>query len=63
MDDDLEPPGTPVLVIVVVGVLAVIGALTVVRWVFNAVFGLVTLAVIVGLVVVAFLAVRAIKRR
>ena len=59
----MEPhtrPGLPASAKVVVGVLAVFGALTLVRWVFSGLFTLLSIAVVLGLV---YLVVKVLTRR
>lgn len=63
MDDeeDIERPTIPVWFRLAVGVLAVIGAITVVRWLFGALAGLVKLAIVVALIALVVIAARSFK--
>ena len=62
MSDDLDTsPGLPVVVWLVIGLLAVIGVVTVVGWAFSLVWGLVRLAIVAVVVVGVVYAVRAFR--
>lgn len=63
MDDELERPSLPWWALVVVGVLALIGLVTVAGWVLGTIGGIVRLAVLALIVAVTALAVRGALRR
>jgi hypothetical protein len=58
MEDD-SPARPPILLWLVVGLLVVVGALTVVKWVFSVLSGLILLAVVIGIVVLVVSFIRA----
>lgn len=62
MDDDDDASRPPILLWLVVGVLVVIGALTVFRWVLSAISSLVVAAILIGLVFIVIAAVRGSRR-
>ena len=50
-------PRIPLLAVLLIGALALFGALTLVRWVIGAIFGLLTLVIVVAIVVAVMYAV------
>jgi hypothetical protein len=63
MAEELERPTISLWLWLVVGGLAVLGAFTILGWLLRAVFGLLRLALLVGVVAVAYLAVRGLFSR
>lgn len=63
MDDELERPTLPIWIWLIVALLAVIGAITVVGWVFGALMGIVKLAVVVVFIALVIAAARSFTRR
>ncbi|MCU0267161.1 MAG: hypothetical protein MUF83_00805 [Acidimicrobiales bacterium] len=61
MDD--ERPSMPLSLVVFIGILAVIGLISVFGWVAGAIAGLIRLVVVIGLVALAVVVVRAVMRR
>ena len=62
-EGDLERPTIPLWIKVVVCALAVIGLLTIIKWVVSAVLGLLWIVVIIGLIVAAAYLLRAASKR
>ncbi len=63
VDDELERPTLPIWIWLIVALLAVIGAITVVGWVFGALMGIVKLAVVVVFIALVIAAARSFTRR